>query len=367
MVSLEKEEVSTEISTRTLSQILDLGATGLQDEFIPLAEKVRDASKALNAATKMVDLEESSRVVEKMSTELKKLQKPTLLERLPFFGGHTQKQILLRKSVLEVLDEVMQNYRKVANNLRENIGKVEEVENSAVLVISVLDETKTRLTKEQELLESAIKESKNEDAYFQNNLKNRLNEYKATLSNLVSFRGTQHMTVVNCQAQRQIRAMLYTTMTNLAPQVETLAHQQMAMISSQNEVSTAVRINTAAIEGVRIAVHRNAQMMRQNAEDVASAAYMPIIDSATLEATKNEIIGMIKNVSTIIDSALLEGKKAADKAEECERDINAQLKSIICSEISQKSLPNNVKETARKSIIYGERSTPTYPSGGILD
>lgn len=349
IVVLEKTtsaEISTSVNPRTLSQILDLGATGLQDEFIPLAEKVRDASKALNAATKMGDLEESSRVVEKMSSELHKLKKPSFLERLPFFGGQAhQKQILLRKSVLEVLDEVMLQYRNIADKLRDNISKVEDVENSAILVMSVLDETKKRLMSEQELLESAIKENKNEDVYFQNNLKNRLNEYKATLSNLVSFRGTQYMTVVNCQAQKSIRAMLYTTMTNLAPQVETLAHQQMAMISSQNEVATAVRINTAAIEGVRVAVHRNAQMMRQNAEDVAAAAYMPIIDEATHEATKQEILGMIKNVGIIIENALIDGKKAADKAEECERDINAQLKSIICGEIPQKSLPNNVKET----------------------
>lgn len=345
VVVLDEKTASTEVSvsckSRTLAEILDLGATGLQDEFIPIAEKVRDASKALNTATKMGDLEESSRVVEKMSAELKKIQKPSFLERLPFFGGHAQKQILLRKSVLEVLDEVMQNYRTVAGNLRKNIGKVEEVEKSAVLVVSVLNDSEVRLNKEKELLESALKENENADAYTQNELKNRLREYEATISNLISFRGTQNLTIVNCQAQKQIRAMLYTTMTNLAPQVETLAHQQMAMISSQNEVETAIRINTSAINGVRIAVHRNAQMMRQNAEDVAGAAYMPIIDADTLENTKQEIVSMITNVSTIIDNALAEGKRAADKAEECEREVSAKLKEIILGQKVVETLPDS--------------------------
>jgi uncharacterized protein YaaN involved in tellurite resistance len=329
--------VASQAGTKDLAAILSQTSTGIQNEVIEAGQQVKEASKDLLEVTQYGELEEAAIIVGTMSKELKKLN-PSIWDHIPFLGGRVEKKILARKSVKEVLEQVMENYRTVANSLRGNVDRVLVIEEAAVACADALETAIERLETEKEILENAIQKWDKDDTRGLASAQDKLRMYNASINNAATFLTTQRHTIIECGVQCQTRGMLYNTMTALAPQVETLANQQLAMIISQNEVAMAVKINTAAIESVRNAVVINAKMMRQNAKDVAVAAYSPIVDEKTLQASKNEILGMITEVNQAIETALAEGTRAAKAARESEKEIEQAIARSIRGE-NVKTLP----------------------------
>jgi len=338
-----KNEVVTGelVATKDLTAILAQTSTGIQNEVLEAGQRVKEASKGLLEVTQYGELEEAALIVGTMSKELKKLN-PSIWDHIPIIGNRMESKILARKSVKEVLEQVMENYITVADSLRGNVDRVLVIEEAAVQCADALETAIERLEVEKEILENAIKAWDKEDTRGLASAQDKLRMYYASINNAVTFLTTQRHTIIECRVQCQTRGMLYNTMTALAPQVETLANQQLAMIISQNEVATAVRINTAAIESVRNAVVINAKMMRQNAKDVAEAAYSPIVDEKTLQTSKNEILAMITEVNQVIEKALAEGARAAKAAKESEREIEQAIAQAVQGK-ETKTLPKPSK------------------------
>ncbi len=332
---------------RTLQAILTQDVTDIQDEILPVAQMVKEASEGLLATTQYGELSEAAQIIGKMSGELSKLKPPSFLDRVPFFGKNIEKKILMRKSVKEVLEETMVHYRGVAENLKTNIVNVSTIENASIQCAEILETAILRLEEEKALLDRAILEWDRNDVRGLNNAQNKSRAYQASINNATTFLGTQQYTIIECGVQRQTREMLYATMTSLAPQVETLANQQLTMIISGNEVSTAVRINNAAIESVRAATVISAKMMRENAEAVAAAAYSPIIDEKTLQESKKEILAMMGNVNKIIDKALEEGIRAADVARKGKKEIEDALRIAVTGKATGKITEETSKVVPR--------------------
>lgn len=331
------KDISVSREPRTLPIILSQEVTDIQDEILPVAEMVKEASRGLLETTQYGDLQEAAEIIGSMSHELDKLKPPSFFERIPFLGKNIEKKILVRKSIKEVLENAMENYRGVANKLKTNIASVLAIEDSSIRYAEVLEAAIERLEAEKKILDEAIASWDKDDVRGLINAQSKTRAYQASISNATTFLRTQRDTTIQCGVQRQTREMLYSTMTSLAPQVETLANQQLTMIVSGNEVSTAVKINNAAIESTRTATVISARMMRQNAEDVAAAAYSPIIDEATLEASKKEIIAMVGNVRKIIEQALAEGSRAADTARKGEREIEEALLGRVSEKTGKSS------------------------------
>ena len=320
---------------RDLQDIVGSTAVDLYGKMEPLFERARNVAKEIVTNSAVGALGEAADILDEMDEQLNQLTPKQYRWPLSLLAVRYRKtkrglgrRMLRRQQISVNLEERKTNWEISRNTLKDNIGIVAELGDSAKENRLALEVSQEALGQEIEAVKAEIESLGKADEKMPD-LQMALVRLQKMQADVAGFRQLQYNTEVDVRLQLAERESLFTGMATIGPQLDMLLHQQLAKLISQREVRGAINHVDSAKAGVARLAKAGAEESRDNAIDMVSAAYGATVAGETLEEVKDITIQMIDGVRAAIKEETKKNEKVVTTAKRCFEEIEAKMREPL--------------------------------------